>query len=217
MKIGSNVVLGCRGDVTVNDVPLVTASVKHRNRSEGVTLGFSTQSHSVYVNNSIHQIKANSTTGTNTKTVNSRIYTEPKEDTTVTVKPSITIREDRPTSRRVLRDVDQTTQSERPDGAGQEEAYGVTTEEDEYDDYDEERSRVTRGIKKRARWTLNGRQVRVGVERGGILRLPHLSLANAGNYSCYRGDRLISTINIRVGGEDSFTNRCIDILVKNVH
>ncbi|KAI7807204.1 interleukin-6 receptor subunit alpha [Triplophysa rosa] len=209
LKIGSNVVLGCRGDVTVNDVPLVSATVvhkKHRNRSEVLNVGFTTQSDSIYVDdNSIHQIKASSTTGTNTKT--SRIYTEPKENTTVTVKPSVTIRKDRPPSRHVLRDVDQPTQSERPGRARQEEAYGVTmgtnffSEEDEYDDYDyeEERSRVTRGIKKRTRWTLNGRQVRVGVERGGILRLPHLSLANAGNYSCYRGDRLISTTNISVG------------------
>ncbi|KAA0703194.1 Interleukin-6 receptor subunit alpha [Triplophysa tibetana] len=150
LKIGSNVVLGCRGDVTVNDVQLVSATVvhkKHRNREE----------HSP--------------------------------------------------SRRVLRDIDQPTQSDGAGGARQEKAYAVTkgtnffSEEDEYDDYDydEERSRVTRGIKKRTRWTLNGRQVRLGVERGGILRLPHLSLANAGNYSCYRGDRLISTTNITVG------------------
>ncbi|XP_056618259.1 interleukin-6 receptor subunit alpha [Triplophysa dalaica] len=211
LQIGSNVVLGCRGDVTVNDVPLVLATVvhkKHRNRSEVVNGGFTTQSDSVYVeDNSIHQIKASATTGTNTKTVDSRMYTEPKENTTVTVKPSVTIREDRPPSRRVLRDVDRPTQSDGAGGARQEKAYAVTmgtnsfSEEDEYDDYDyeEESSRVTRGIKKRTWWTRNGQQVRVGVERGGILRLPHLSLANAGNYSCYRGDRWISTTNITVG------------------
>lgn len=212
LKIGSNVVLGCRGDVTVDDVPLVSASVmhkKHRNRSEGETVGFTTQRDSIYVNiNSTHQIdvKATATTGTNKKAVDSGIYTiKAKEETIVTVKPSVTIREDRPTSR-VLRDADQSTQSQRMDGVGQE-AYGVTmgtdffSEEDEYDDYgyEEERFRVTRGIKKRTRWTLNGRQVRMGVERGGILRLPHLSLANAGNYSCFRRERLISTINISVG------------------
>uniref|UniRef100_A0A8C1NHG5 Interleukin 6 receptor n=1 Tax=Cyprinus carpio TaxID=7962 RepID=A0A8C1NHG5_CYPCA len=34
---------------------------------------------------------------------------------------------------------------------------------------------------------------------GGILRRPHLSWADAGNYSCYRGERLISTFRISVG------------------
>lgn len=209
LKLGSNVVLGCRGDVTVNDVPLVSATVhkKLRNRSEGVTVGFTTQKDAVYVDvNSINQsyIKGTSPAGTTYKQIDSGIYTKAKKDTMVTAKPSITTREDRPTLSRVLRDVDQPTHSEKVGGARQEEeANGVTMgtdfflEEDEYDDYsyEEEGSRVTRGIKKRAHWTRNGRQVRTG----GILRLPHLSLANSGNYSCYKGERLISTINISVG------------------
>uniref|UniRef100_A0A8C1NDT9 Interleukin 6 receptor n=1 Tax=Cyprinus carpio TaxID=7962 RepID=A0A8C1NDT9_CYPCA len=120
LKLGSNVVLGCRGSVSVDGVPLGNATNETYQKSD------------------------------------SGAYSKAKGDTTVT---------------------------------------------DYYEDYDyeDERSRVTRGIKKRTRWTLNGRQLHSGVERGGILRRPHLSWADAGNYSCYRGERLISTFRISVG------------------
>ncbi|XP_016387480.1 uncharacterized protein LOC107723404 isoform X2 [Sinocyclocheilus rhinocerous] len=170
LKLGSNGVLGCRGDVSVDGVLLASASVtnkKHRNKqTEDITVSWTSQT--------------------------------AKGATTVTVKPPVTIRKEQTTSRRVLRAVSQTTGME-------EEVFDITMGTDfhqnYYEDYDyeEERSRVTRGIKKRTRWTLNGRQLHSGVERGGILRRPHLSWADAGNYSCYRGERLISTFRISVG------------------
>lgn len=200
LKLGSNVVFGCRGDITVDGVPLASASVmnkKYRNKQrEDITVSWASQKG--YANaTQLTSMKGNATTGTYQKT-DSAMYTKAKRDTTVTVKPPVTIRKEQTTSRRVLRAVTQTTGQE-------EEVFGVTMgtdfEQDDYEDYDyeEERSRVTRGIKKRTRWTLNGRQMHAGVERGGILRRPHLSWADAGNYSCYRGERLISTVRISVG------------------
>ncbi|KAK9960822.1 hypothetical protein ABG768_008656 [Culter alburnus] len=208
LKLGSNVVLGCRGHVTVDDVPLASASVmnkKHRNKQkEDITVSWTSKR--VYANaTQITSMKGDATSGTYQKT---GMYTKTKGDTTVTMKPPVTIRKEQSTSRRVLRAVSQTAGDE-------EEAFGITMgtdpDQDDYEDYDyeEEGSRVTRGIKKRTRWTLNGRQVHVGVERGGILRRPHLSWADAGNYSCYRGERLISTFKIRVGvPPESSTVRC---------
>ncbi|XP_052002348.1 interleukin-6 receptor subunit alpha-like [Xyrauchen texanus] len=225
LKLGSNVVLGCRGDVTVDDVPLVLATVmnkKHRNGwKEDINVSWSTQREKVFTGvNATHQttIKGVSTTGTNQKLVDSSKCTKAKEDTVITVKPPVSMREEQTTSRRVSRAVNQPAQSERSDGAGsEEEAFPVTmgtenvSEDDEYEDYyEEDGSRVTRSIKTRTRWTLNGRQLRVGVERGGILKLLNLSFANGGNYSCYRGERLISTVKISVGvpPEESSTVSC---------
>uniref|UniRef100_A0A673GCN3 Interleukin 6 receptor n=1 Tax=Sinocyclocheilus rhinocerous TaxID=307959 RepID=A0A673GCN3_9TELE len=188
------------GDITVDGVPLASASVmnkKYRTKQrEDITVSWTSQKG--YANaTQLTSMKGNATTGTYQKT-DSAMYTKAKGDTTVTVKPPVTIRKEQTTSRRVLRAVTQTTGQE-------EEVFGITMgtdfEQDDYEDYDyeEERSRVTRGIKKRTRWTLNGRQVHAGVERGGILRRPHLSWADAGNYSCYRGERLISTVRISIG------------------
>ncbi|KAF4103285.1 interleukin-6 receptor subunit alpha isoform X1 [Onychostoma macrolepis] len=200
LKLGSNVVFGCRGDITVDGVPLASASVmtkKYRNKQrEDITVSWMPQKG--YANaTQLTSMKGNAITGTYQK-ADSAMYTKAKGDTTVTVKPPVTKRKEQTTSRRVLRAVTQTTGQE-------EEVFGITMgtdfEQDDYEDYDyeEERSRVTRGIKKRTRWTLNGRQVHAGVERGGILRRPHLSWADAGNYSCYRGEQLISTVRISIG------------------
>lgn len=202
MKLGSNVVLGCRGDVTVDDVPLASTSVrnnKYRNKKrDDITVSWTSKK--VYANaTQITTMKGDATIGAYQKT-DSGMYTKTKGGMMVTVKPPVTMRKEQSTSRRVLRAVGQT--------AGHEEAFGITMgtdhDQDDYEDYDyeEEGSRVTRGIKKRTRWTLNGRQVHVGVERGGILRRPQLSWADAGNYSCYRGERLLSTFKISIGGED---------------
>ncbi|XP_050987066.1 interleukin-6 receptor subunit alpha [Labeo rohita] len=191
LKLGSNVVFGCRGDITVDGVSLASAGVvnkKYRNkRTEDITVRWTSQRG--YANaTQLTRMKRNATTGTYQKT-------EAKGDTTTTIKPPVTIKKEQTTSTRVLRAVTQTT--------GQDEkVFRITTdfEQDDYEDYDyeEEHSRVTRGIKRRTRWTLNGRQVHAGVERGGILRRPHLNWTDSGNYSCYRGERLISTFRISV-------------------
>ncbi|KAK2903132.1 hypothetical protein QQF64_009961 [Cirrhinus molitorella] len=192
LKLGSNVVFGCRGDITVDGVPLASASVvnkKYRNKqTEDITVRWTSQRG--YTNSTqLTSMKGNATTGTYQKT-------EAKGDTTVTIKPPVTMNKEKSTSRRVLRAVTQTTGQEK-------QVFGITMGtdyQDDYEDYDyeEERSRVTRGIKKRTRWILNGRKVHAGVERGGILRRPHLTRADSGNYTCYRGERLISTFRISV-------------------
>lgn len=199
LNLGSNVVLGCRGDVTVDDVPLTSARVMNKKytkkQREDITASWTSQRHE-NLSTQLTSMKGDAPTATY-QNIDSGLYSKTKVGTTVTVKPSITTRKEQSTSLRVLRAVSQTP--------GEKETFGITQwsdfDEDDYEDYDyeEERSRVTRGIKKRTRWTLNGRQVRAGVERGGILRRPHLSRGDAGNYSCYRGDRLISTFRISVG------------------
>lgn len=200
LNLGSNVVLGCRGDVTVDNVSLASARVmnkKYKNKQkEDITASWTSQRHK-HPSTQLANMKGDVPTVTY-QNMMSAIYSKTEVGTTVTVKPSITTRKEQNTSQRVLRAVSQTPGEE-------EETFGITQwsdfDEDDYEDYDyeEERSRVTRGIKKQTRWTLNGRQVHAGVERGGILRRPHLSWADAGNYSCYRGERLISTFRISVG------------------
>lgn len=187
----------------MDGVPLASTSVtnkKYRSQqTEDITVSWTSRRGAANAAQ-LTSMKGNATNETYQKS-DSGVYSKAKGDTTVTVKPPVTIRKEQTTSRRVLRAVSQTTGKE-------EEVFNITMgkdfHQDYYEDYDyeDERSRVTRGIKKRTRWTLNGRQVHAGVERGGILRRPHLSLADAGNYSCYRGERLISTVRISVGGED---------------
>lgn len=179
----------------MDGVSLASAGVvnkKYRNkRTEDITVRWTSQRG--YANaTQLTRMKRNATTGTYQKT-------EAKGDTTTTIKPPVTIKKEQTASTRVLRAVTQTT--------GQDEkVFRITTdfEQDDYEDYDyeEEHSRVTRGIKRRTRWTLNGRQVHAGVERGGILRRPHFNWTDSGNYSCYRGERLISTFRISVASED---------------
>uniref|UniRef100_A0A8C1ZCQ1 Interleukin 6 receptor n=1 Tax=Cyprinus carpio TaxID=7962 RepID=A0A8C1ZCQ1_CYPCA len=200
LKLGSNVVLGCRGSVSVDGVPLASASVtnkKYRSQqTEDITVSWTSRRGAANAAQ-LTSMKGNATNEIYQKS-DSGVYSKAKGDTTVTVKPPVTIRKEQTTSRRVLRAVSQTTGKE-------EEVFNITMgkdfHQDYYEDYDyeDERSRVTRGIKKRTRWTLNGRQLHSGVERGGILRRPHLSWADAGNYSCYRGEKLISTFRISVG------------------
>ncbi|XP_026108669.1 interleukin-6 receptor subunit alpha-like isoform X1 [Carassius auratus] len=200
LKLGSNVVLGCRGGVSVDGVPLASSSVtnkKYRNKqTEDITVSWTPQRGAA---NATQLISMNGNAKTETyKKFDSGMYSKAKWDTTVTVKPPVTVRKEHTTSRRVLRAVSQTTGKE-------EEVFDITMgndfHHDYYEDYDyeDERSRVTRGIKRRTRWTLNGRQLHSGVERGGILRRPYISGADAGNYSCYRGERLISKFRISVG------------------
>uniref|UniRef100_A0AAY4AQ13 Interleukin 6 receptor n=1 Tax=Denticeps clupeoides TaxID=299321 RepID=A0AAY4AQ13_9TELE len=50
-----------------------------------------------------------------------------------------------------------------------------------------------------SQWTLNGKVLRRHKERSGALKLPRLELADAGNYSCIRKGKLLSTIRIIVG------------------
>uniref|UniRef100_A0A8C7LY49 Fibronectin type-III domain-containing protein n=1 Tax=Oncorhynchus mykiss TaxID=8022 RepID=A0A8C7LY49_ONCMY len=76
-------------------------------------------------------------------------------------------------------------------------------------DYEEEEEggRMVRGLRGRSQWRLNGRPLRGGEERGGVvvlgrrgatLTLPSLAVGDSGNYSCHRGGKLVSCLRVSV-------------------
>ncbi|XP_029602081.1 uncharacterized protein LOC115186674 isoform X1 [Salmo trutta] len=75
------------------------------------------------------------------------------------------------------------------------------------DDYEEEGGRRVRGLRGRSQWRLNGRPLRGGEERGGVvvlgrrgatLTLSSLAVGDSGNYSCHRGGKLVSSLRVSV-------------------
>uniref|UniRef100_A0AAZ3PSM0 Fibronectin type-III domain-containing protein n=1 Tax=Oncorhynchus tshawytscha TaxID=74940 RepID=A0AAZ3PSM0_ONCTS len=63
------------------------------------------------------------------------------------------------------------------------------------------------GLRGRSQWRLNGRPLRGGEERGGVvvlgrrgatLTLPSLAVGDSGNYSCHRGGKLVSSLRVSV-------------------
>ncbi|XP_052351412.1 uncharacterized protein LOC118381551 isoform X1 [Oncorhynchus keta] len=76
-------------------------------------------------------------------------------------------------------------------------------------DYEEEEGgrRMVRGLRGGSQWRLNGRPLRGGEERGGVvvlgrrgatLTLPYLAVGDSGNYSCHRGGKLVSSLRVSV-------------------
>nr|XP_046188370.1 uncharacterized protein LOC124017049 isoform X2 [Oncorhynchus gorbuscha] len=76
-------------------------------------------------------------------------------------------------------------------------------------DYEEEEEggRMVRELRGRSQWRLNGRPLRGGEERGGVvvlgrrgatLTLPYLAVGDSGNYSCHRGGKLVSSLRVSV-------------------
>ncbi|NP_001268335.1 interleukin-6 receptor subunit alpha precursor [Oncorhynchus mykiss] len=76
-------------------------------------------------------------------------------------------------------------------------------------DYEEEEEggRMMRGLRGRSQWRLNGRPLRGGEERGGVvvlgrrgatLTLSSLAVGDSGNYSCHRGGKLVSSLRVSV-------------------
>ncbi|XP_031692986.1 uncharacterized protein LOC109905861 isoform X2 [Oncorhynchus kisutch] len=72
---------------------------------------------------------------------------------------------------------------------------------------EEERGRMLRGLRGSSQWRLNGRPLRGGEERGGVvvlgrrgatLTLPSLAVGDSGNYSCHRGGKLVSSLRVSV-------------------
>ncbi|XP_066538369.1 interleukin-6 receptor subunit alpha [Hoplias malabaricus] len=215
LTLGSEVVLDCSGAVTVNGVQLVTATKQKErlgrrrtatgqwttSQTEGDSTGKTGIYHSTIKNTGRYQNKT--ATGK---------YAEDKSDAISTVKtPTVTTQERTGTGQDFT--LSQYAQPNRVRRVTEEgEAFsvtlemGITTERGtnmEYEDYDdygdnEEGRRVTRAIKKLTRWTRNGQKVR-GVRSGGVLRLSDIQLNDSGNYSCYKGGRLISSVKISVG------------------
>ncbi|XP_064862965.1 uncharacterized protein LOC115127703 isoform X2 [Oncorhynchus nerka] len=74
-------------------------------------------------------------------------------------------------------------------------------------DYEEGGGGMVRGLRGRSQWRLNGRPLRGGEERGGVvvlgrrgatLTLPYLAVGDSGNYSCHRGGKLVSSLRVSV-------------------
>lgn len=222
LNVGSEVILGCRGDVTVDRVLLVTSTKPKETleRREDVTSHWKPQKardspgttgiHHPEIENfaTPGKLKINTATG---------IYVKVSESLT-TANPAMSSAKEHMGSRQVLQAVNQST---NPNSVGRvtEEggAFSVTmemglsnergtsTEYEDDEDYEEnmEGLRVTRSIKRQARWTRNGQRMRDGVETGGALRLPALRLNDSGNYSCFRKGKLVSSVKISVGSKET--------------
>ncbi|XP_060726722.1 interleukin-6 receptor subunit alpha-like [Tachysurus vachellii] len=213
LKVGSEVLLGCRGDVTVDSVPLIMGT-KHKERLK--RRGDLTSPW-------IPQKKRESTDTLEKRYPETENFTTPGTYKTRTDNVSESVTDANPVMSstkenmeggQVLQTVNQFT---NPNIVGKvtEEggAFSITmemglsserstsTEYEEDEDYDEnvEGVRVTRSIKRQAQWRRNGQLMRNGVEHGGALRLPSLQLTDSGNYSCYRRGKLVSSVKISVG------------------
>uniref|UniRef100_A0A8B9HI73 Fibronectin type-III domain-containing protein n=1 Tax=Astyanax mexicanus TaxID=7994 RepID=A0A8B9HI73_ASTMX len=214
------VVLDCSGHVSVDGVPVVMPA-KWKDRFGG------TQGDTDALRTSQKEVKNTDTSGTFNPTVRNSAATQTNQNTNTagiynklqsavadsTVKPPVitTEQQKRPSNDFT---VGQVTQPQRVGGVSEEggafsitmemgisSERGITAEYEDYEDYEDgdEGLRVTRAIKRQTRWTRSGQRIR-SIKRGGALRIPALQLADSGNYSCYRDDRLVWSVNISVGG-----------------
>ncbi|XP_047010924.1 interleukin-11 receptor subunit alpha isoform X2 [Ictalurus punctatus] len=218
LNVGSEVILGCRGDVTVDSVPLVMSTKrKERLRRRGdVTSHWKSQkARESPGTTGIHNLQTENfaTNGKHKLQTATGVYAKVSESVT-TANMAMSSAKVQMGSGQGLQAVNQST---KPNSVGRvtEEggAFSITlemglsterstsTEYEEDEDYDEkvEGLRVTRSIKRQARWTRNGQLMRERVEIGGALRLPALRLTDSGNYSCYRRGKLVSSVKISVG------------------
>ncbi|TRY82760.1 hypothetical protein DNTS_020637 [Danionella cerebrum] len=188
VKLGSNIVFGCEGDLTVDGVPLAATRVMSNNLQktprddipgiQRISWGNhtkTTQSQRVHL------------TGTH-QNADSVLNPKTKIGAAVTSNAFLSARKWQSTSRRVTVGVYQ---------AGQEVEVSGITKRKGFDDYEEDHTRVTQTTQ--THWTFNGRHVHSGVEREGILRRSKLLAADTGTYSCYRGNNIISTFRVTVG------------------
>ncbi|XP_022529898.2 interleukin-6 receptor subunit alpha [Astyanax mexicanus] len=219
LTLGSEVVLDCSGHVSVDGVPVVMPA-KWKDRFGG------TQGDTDALRTSQKEVKNTDTSGTFNPTVRNSAATQTTQNTNTagiynklqsaaadsTVKPPVitTEQQKRPSNDFT---VGQVTQPQRVGGVSEEggafsitmemgisSERGITAEYEDYEDYEDgdEGLRVTRAIKRQTRWTRSGQRIR-SIKRGGALRIPALQLADSGNYSCYRDDRLVWSVNISVG------------------
>ncbi|GAA6103335.1 interleukin-6 receptor subunit alpha-like isoform X1 [Tachysurus ichikawai] len=217
LNVGSEVLLGCRGDVTVDSVPLIMGT-KHKDRLKrrgDVTSPWITQKNreSTDTFEKRYAETENFTTPGTYKTSTATRTVKVSESVT-DANPVMSSTKENMEGGQVLQTVNQFT---NPNIVGRvtEEggAFSITmemglsserstsTEYEEDEDYDEnvEGVRVTRSIKRQAQWRRNGQLMRDGVEHGGALKLPALQLTHSGNYSCYRRGKLVSSVKINVG------------------
>lgn len=223
MTQGSEVILGCKGDVTVDGVQLAVATkTKERPKKESISelLRKPNDGNNHGATGSYHS-KTDATHGTH-QTMEPSVIDFLNKPLTTDITPVTTPKENRMTAR-VLWGNLQTTQHYTSVSVSREEkAVSMTTTRNfstdtsaatKFEDYDyedmEEGIRVTRSVRRRARWTKNGQLLQEGVGKGGVFRLPALRMVDAGNYNCYRGDRLVSSIKISVGGKCTYIHEYI--------
>ncbi|TTD18129.1 RIIa domain-containing protein 1 [Bagarius yarrelli] len=218
LNLGSEVILGCRGDVTVDGISLVMGA-KHKerleNRGDGTNQWRPQKARESFLNISKHLDPVNNTTTGNYNS-NTATETNDRVGKFVTSDNSVmNIEKEQMGSRGISQAVNQSTKSTSGVGRVTEEGgafsvimeMGTSTESNtgtEYEDDEEykekmEGLRVTRSSKRQAQWTRNGQLMRDGVERGGVFRLSALRLIDSGNYSCYRRGKLVSSVKISVG------------------
>ncbi|KAM9488046.1 interleukin-6 receptor subunit alpha-like isoform 2-T2 [Clarias gariepinus] len=215
LNMGSEVILGCRGDITVDSVPLVI-SKKHTLKFErrgGVTSHWKPGTSPGTIGMSRPENENFATPGKYKIQTSTGINTKVSESVTTANLPMSSVNE-QVGNGAVLQTVNQSTKSNSVDRVSEEGgAFGVTmemglsikgsssTQNEEDEDYEEkvEGLRVTRSVKRQAQWMWNDQRMTDGVENGGTLRLPALRLTDSGNYSCYRRGKLVSSIKISVG------------------
>ncbi|XP_027003645.2 uncharacterized protein LOC113643539 [Tachysurus fulvidraco] len=212
LNVGSEVILSCSGDVTVDSVPLVMGT-KHKGRLKrrgDVTSHWRPQK-AKESTDTLEKHYPETENFTKTSTATRRVKVS---ESVTDANPVISSTKENMEGGQVLQTVNQFT---NPNIVGRvtEEggAFSITmemglsserstsTEYEEDEDYDEnvEGVRVTRSIKRQAQWRWNGQLMQDGVEHGGALRLPALRLTDSGNYSCYRRGKLVSSVKISVG------------------
>ncbi|KAG7335766.1 hypothetical protein KOW79_000459 [Hemibagrus wyckioides] len=211
LNMGSEVILGCRGDVTVDRVLLVMGTKpKERHKKRGDITSHWRPRENPDALGKHHPETVNFTTPGMYK-----INTETKvSDSVTSANPAMSSAKEKVGNGQISLAVNQFTKFNSVGRVTEEGgAFSITmemglrterstsTEYEEDEDYKEKVDglRVTRSIKRQARWTRNGQLVRVGVEHGGVLRLPALQLTDSGNYSCYRRGKLVSSVKISVG------------------
>ncbi|KAF4088515.1 hypothetical protein AMELA_G00082960 [Ameiurus melas] len=218
LNVGSEVILGCRGDVTVDSVPLVM-SIKHKERlgrrGDVTSLWKSQKTRESPGTIGIHnpQTENFATDGKHKLQTATGVFAKVSESVT-TANMAMSSAKVQMGSGQGLQAANQSTKSNSVDRVSEEGgAFSITlemglstersssTKYEDDEDHDEkvEGLRVTRSIKRQARWTWNGQLMRERVENGGALRLPALRLTDSGNYSCYRRGRLVSSVKISVG------------------
>ncbi|XP_046702275.1 interleukin-11 receptor subunit alpha-like isoform X2 [Silurus meridionalis] len=207
LNVGSEVILGCRGDVTVDSMSLIMRR-KHNKRLErrgDATSHWKAQKGSPVIMG-IHNAETPNSASTGKYKLNTvtGIYAKGSESVS-TANPAKNSKAQMG-SGQILQAVNQTIKLNRAFSVIVEMGLSIkkntgTEYVEEDKDYDEsmKKSKVTRSIKRRAQWTLNGKLMQDGVEHGGALRLPALQLTDSGNYSCYRKSKLVSSIRIEVG------------------
>lgn len=216
LNVGSEVILGCRGDITVDGVPLVT-SIKHTERMERT--GDLTSDRKAQKASRSPGVTGTDNTGSENFEYPGKAVTGINAEVTTANPPMSSAKVRMWGNGRVLRAGSQFIKPNSLSRITEEGGafsvtmeMGLSTEKSTNTDYDDEDYeemveglRVTRSIKRQARWTRNGQIMRNGAEHGGALRLPALRFTDSGNYSCYRRGKLVSSVKLSVGSKETHT------------